>query len=152
MLQAVAGSKQVLFSKALKLRDVWGVVPMKTVLYLILYVLVAAPAFAGKPSAALQVELQNAMLSYNDSILVDGSYSYLDTKTDSLKTIYPANTHPFIVSLGENYFVCSEFITDDGETITADYFIRQKGEIYSVVQMILDDRDSLKKAMKKYGN
>ncbi|MBX2869758.1 MAG: hypothetical protein KTR18_13855 [Acidiferrobacterales bacterium] len=123
---------------------------MKTVLFLILYVLIVLPASAAKPSAALQVELQNAMLSYTDSILVDGGYSYLDTKTDSLTTVYPANTHPFVVTLGENYFVCSEFITEAGDTITADYLVRQIGEKYSVVQMILDDRDSLKKAMKKY--
>ncbi len=114
--------------------------------------LVSPPAYADKLSTELQVELQTAMLTFNDSILVDGSYSYLDTRSDSMRIVYPANAHPFVVTLGEDYFVCSEFINDKGNTITADYLVRKIGEQYKVVQMILDDRESLSLAMKKMGN
>ncbi len=114
--------------------------------------LVASPAAADKLSTELRVELQTAMLAYNDSILVDGSYSYLDTRSDSMRIVYPANAHPFVVTLGEDYFVCSEFINDKGNTITADYLVRKIEEQYKVVQMILDDRESLSLAMKKMGN
>ena len=113
--------------------------------------LVLAPANAGKLSTELQVELQTAMLTYNDSILADGSYRYLDTRSDSMRIVYPANAHPFVVTLGEDYFVCSEFINDKGNTITADYLVRKIGGQYKVVQMILDDRESLQRAMKKMG-
>lgn len=114
--------------------------------------LVAPPAFAAKLSTGLQVELQSAMLAHNDSILVDGSYRYLDTGSDSMRVVYPANAHPFVVTLGEDYFVCSEFINDKGDTVTADYLVRKVEDKYKVVQMILDDRESLSKAMKKMGN
>ena len=114
--------------------------------------LVSPPAYADKISTELKVELQTAMLAYNDSILVDGSYSYLDTRLDAMRTAYPANAHPFVVTLGEDYFVCSEFINDKGNTITADYLVREIGKQYKVVQMILDDRESLRLAMQKMGN
>ena len=111
--------------------------------------LMLTPAYADELSTELQVELQSAMLTFNDSILVDGSYRYLDTTSDTMRIVYPANAHPFIVTLGDDYFVCSEFINDKGVTITADYLVRQVGEQYKVVQMILDDRESLQQAMKK---
>lgn len=108
-------------------------------------------ANAARLSTALQVELQTAMLSYNDSILRDGSYHYLDTRSDTMRVIHPANAHPFIVSLGDNYFVCSEFIDENGDSITADYLVMDIRGKYKVVQMIIDDRESLTKAMKKAG-
>ncbi len=113
--------------------------------------LLLSTAHAARLSTALQVELQTAMLTYNDSILSEGSYHYLDTRSDSMRVIYPANAHPFIVSLGEHYFVCSEFIDDKGDAITADYLVMEIRGKYKVVQMILDDRESLSKAMKKAG-
>ncbi|MGQ7845301.1 hypothetical protein ACUNV4_12540 [Granulosicoccus sp. 3-233] len=120
-------------------------------LIILLSGLMLSTAHAARLSTALQVELQTAMLTYNDSILSDGSYLYLDTRTDTMRVIYPANAHPFIVSLGEHYFVCSEFIDDNGDSITADYLVRKIQGKYKVVQMIIDDRESLSKAMKKAG-
>lgn len=123
-----------------------------TTLLLIISGLVLPGAHAEKLSTELRIELQTAMLSFNDSILTDGSYHYLDTKKNLMSQAYPANAHPFVVTLGDNYFVCSEFIDDNGHTMTADYLVRMINGQYKVVQMILDDRDSLVRAMKKYGN
>ena len=113
--------------------------------------LALTPAYAGRLSTELQVKLQTAMLAYNDSILVDGQYSYLDTRSDSMRVAYPASAHPVVVTLGDDYFLCSEFINDEGNTITADYLIKKSGKQYKVVQMILDDRQSLQNAIRKMG-
>ena len=118
---------------------------------IIVFGLVLPPAHAARLSTALQVELQTAMLSYNDSILSEGEYRYLDTRTDTMRVIYPANAHPFVVMLGDNYFVCSEFIDENGYSITADYLVIPIKGQYTVVQMIIDDRESLVHAMKKAG-
>lgn len=122
---------------------------LQAIALLIVASLSAPPAHAQDIPADVQVRLQTAMLNYNDAILDQGSYHYLDTDKDRMSVAYPANAHPFIVTLGESYFVCSEFIDAQGNTITADYLVRQVDGEYRVVQMILDDRKSLQKAMKK---
>ena len=114
--------------------------------------LFAGSALAEEIPTELQVELQSAMLSYTDSILQDGSYSDIDTEEDLLRTVYPAQVHPFIVKFGPDYFLCSEMITEDGATVTADFLIRQIGDDYRVVQLILDDRPAIQAAMAKLGN
>lgn len=91
------------------------------------------------------------MLSYTDSILDEGAYSYIDTEEDVLKTVYPAQVHPFIVKFGDDYFLCSEMVTDDGTTVTADFLIRRIEDAYRVVQLILDDRPAVQAAMAKLG-
>lgn len=101
-----------------------------------------ADAAADVP-AELQVELQTAMLTHLDTIAPDGVYTYLDTGSQTLRTVYSANVHPMVVQAGDAYFVCSEFIDEDGERITADFLVREVGDGYRVVQMILDDREAL---------
>ena len=125
---------------------------MKAAAFPAIVALSAGSAFAEELPTELQVELQSAMLSYTDSILQEGSYSYVDTEEDVLRTVYPAQVHPFIVKFGADYFLCSEMVTEDGTTVTADFLIRQIGEDYRVVQLILDDRPAVQAAMAKLGN
>jgi hypothetical protein len=126
-------------------------IEMKATSFLAIGLLLTSLAHAEEQSAALQVELQTAMLTYTESIFVDGSYSYIDTKTDALKTVYLANAHPFVLSMGNDFVVCSEMIDDAGNNITADYLVRRIEGKYKVVQMLIDDRESLKNAMSKLG-
>ena len=122
---------------------------MRAALVLVIGLLGTSSAFAEKPSAALQVELQTAMLTYTESVLVDGGYTYIDPKTQALKTVYPSNVHPFVVVLGKDYVVCSEMVDEEGNSITVDYVVRSISGEYKVVQMLLDDRPALKGAMAK---
>lgn len=122
---------------------------MRKTLFLAVGLLAASLAHADKPSAALQVELQTAMLTHTETLLVDGGYTYIDPKTDTVTTVYPANVHPFVVQLGKDYVVCSEMVDEAGNTITADYVVRQIDGEYRVVQMLLNDRESLQGAMSK---
>lgn len=93
--------------------------------------------------AELQVELQTAMLVHLDAIAPDGVYTYLDTGSQTLRTVYSANVHPMVVQAGDAFFVCSEFIDEAGERLTADFLVRKVGEEYRVVQTILGDRAAL---------
>ncbi|NDV01236.1 hypothetical protein [Pseudoroseicyclus tamaricis] len=106
------------------------------------------PALA-EISAEMRVALQGAMLSYVDSVLVDGAYTYLDPTADEMRTVYPANVHPMIVTVGDDYFVCSEMVTETGEQVTADFLVREVEGEWTVVQALLNDRASLETAMSK---
>lgn len=120
--------------------------------------LVAATAFlfTGSALAAdvpteLAVKLQGAMLSHIDEIVVDGAYTYVDSKEQALKTVYPANVHPMIVPFGTDYFVCSEMIDESGNNLTADFLVREVEGEYRVVQTIINDRQTMMAAMAKLG-
>lgn len=113
--------------------------------------LFSTSALAADIPTDLQVELQSAMLSYIDEIVVDGAYTYVDTKEQAVKTAYPANIHPIIVPFGDDYFVCSEMVDDSGNKMTADFLVRLIESDYRVVQLIIDDRKAMEVAMSKLG-
>ena len=112
-------------------------------------ILLAGSGFAAEISTDLQVKLQGAMLNHLDEVAVDGAYTYVDTKADQLMTVYPANIHPFVVPIGEDYFVCSEMVDEQGNTLTADFLVREIGGEYRVVQSIMNDREAVQAAMSK---
>ena len=106
-------------------------------------------AQAQSMSAEQKAQFQSAMISHVEAVSVDGAYTYLDTKTQAIKTVYPANVHPFVVKVAGKVFVCSEMVTETGETVTADFMIEEIDGSYRVVQMLVNNRDALKAAMKK---
>lgn len=113
--------------------------------------LLSAPAVASEIPAELQVKLQSAMIAHIDNVSVDGAYSYVDTQENALTTVYPANIHPFVIGAGEDYFVCSEMINESGDTVAADFLVREVDGVYRVVQMIVNNRPAVMAAIKKLG-
>lgn len=111
----------------------------------------AAPGVAQMADAELRVALQGAMLAHIDALLLDGGYTYLDRTADEMRTVYPANVHPMVVALGEDYFVCSEMVTAEGEAVTADFLVRRIDGEWRVVQTLINDRASLEAALQKAG-
>jgi hypothetical protein len=113
--------------------------------------LIATSAAAADIPADLQVKLQGAMLQRLDEIVVDGAYSYVDPKSQAVRTVYPANIHPMVVPFGDDYFVCSEVIDEAGDNLTADFLVRDVGGTYRVVQVLIDDRPAMMAALAKLG-
>jgi len=97
--------------------------------------------------AELQVELQSVMLNYIDQIAPEGAYRYVDTETNTLRTVYPANIHPFVIQAGDDYFVCAELIDEDGNNLTADFLVRAIEGEYRVVQLVIGDRAAIQAIM-----
>lgn len=118
-------------------------------IWLAIAIMISGPSHAGELSTDIKTKLQSAMITHIDSVTVDGSYSYVDTKSGSFTTVYPANVHPIVLSAGNDFFVCSEMINEEGETVTADFLVREIEGSYRVVQMIVNDRASVKSAVKK---
>jgi len=128
-----------------------GAASMYRFLVAVIAFMAATSALAADIPADLQVKLQGAMLQHLDEIVVDGAYSYVDPKSQALKTVYPANIHPMVVPFGDDYFVCSEVIDEDGNNLTADFLVREIGGEYRVVQMLVGDRQAMMTAMSKLG-
>jgi len=125
---------------------------MQKQMWLIIGTFLASPVIAGSISTDVKTKLQSAMIAHVDDVSVDGAYTYLDTKTNAIETVYPANVHPMVLSMGADFFVCSEMINDKGDAVTADFLVRKVDGNYTVVQMIVNNRAALQAAMKKLGN
>ncbi len=125
---------------------------MKKLLCVVALLLFSGPVMASDIPTEVKAKLQSAMISHVDGVMVDGAYTYLDTTTNAFETVYPANVHPMVIPAGRDYFVCSEMITEDGDTVTADFLVREVSGDYKVVQMIVNNRGALQAAMKKIGN
>jgi hypothetical protein len=121
---------------------------MKTLMMAVAAMLIAIPALAGEIPPDVQVKLQSAMQTHLDEITEDGAYRYLTAKAD-VETLYPANTHPMILPFGEDYFVCSDMVDAAGQSFTADFLVREIAGDYRVVQMLVDQRKIVEKAMGK---
>ena len=125
---------------------------MRAAALLVMVLLAVRSAFAADIPTDVQVRLQSAMLAHVDSVAVDGAYTYVDASSDEIRTVYPANVHPFVIGAGLDYFVCSEMIDESGDTVTADFLVREIGGNFRVVQMIVNDRESVQAAVKKLKN
>ncbi|GAB6040869.1 hypothetical protein [Endothiovibrio diazotrophicus] len=121
---------------------------MKMRYHAIALLLLAGGAVAGEIPAEVQVNLQNAMHHYLDRVSLDGAYRYVDPKSAERVTLYPANTHPMVLSYNDDYFVCSDLVSENGDSHTADFLVRRFGDDYRVVQMLVDQRAAVEKAMK----
>ncbi len=115
-------------------------------------ILSSGPAAAADIPTEVKAKLQSAMIAHVDGVMVDGAYTYLDTTTNAIETVYPANVHPMVIPAGNDYFVCSEMITEGGDTVTADFLVREVSGDYKVVQMIVNNRGALQAAMKNIAN
>ena len=71
--------------------------------------ILAGPATAwGDIPTDVKAKLQSAMIAHVDGVMVDGAYTYLDTTSNTIETVYPANVHPMVIPAGDDFFVCSE--------------------------------------------
>jgi len=124
---------------------------MQKQMWLMIGTLLASPVIAGDITTDVKTKLQSAMIAHVDGVSVDGAYTYLDTTTNAIETVYPANVHPLVLSVGLDFFVCSEMINEKGDAVTADFLVREVEGNYTVVQMIVNNRAALQAAMKKLG-
>ena len=77
-----------------------------------------------------------------------GRFMFVDRQTNTLVGGYSANVHPMIVPYREGVvFVCSEVVTDNGDRITADFLTMKIGNDYKVIEVIMNNRSSVKKMM-----
>ena len=77
-----------------------------------------------------------------------GKFYFVDRQANELAAGYSANVHPMIVPYKDGaIFVCSEVVTENGERITADFLTVPVGDGYKVIEVIMNNRPSIKKMM-----
>ena len=107
--------------------------------------LAAAEEVSAEIKAKAQLTLAQWMKDRSDDT---GKFYFVDRQTNDLVAGYSANVHPMIVPYKTgSVFVCSEVVTENGDRITADFLTVPVGDSYRVVEVIMNNRSSIKKMM-----
>ncbi len=107
----------------------------------------AASAFESV-SANDKILLQATMQQSINQQLVDGKFFYFDAAESKVQTVYPAKTHPMILSYGRHFVLCTNFRTKQGKDVNVDFYIARGNDGFVVFDTLVDDRAPLHKLMK----
>jgi hypothetical protein len=107
--------------------------------------LLKAESVSAEDKAKAQLTLVKWMKARSDD---KGRFLFVDRQTNDLMGGYSANVHPMIVPYKDGaVFVCSEIVTDNGDRVTADFLTVKVGDDFKIVEVIMNNRDSVKKMM-----
>ncbi len=105
---------------------------------------ISAPAMAGDVlSASEKAGLQAAMVQHIDRTLVKGAYLHVDFKDGVVKQLAPAKAHPMIMSMGDNFVLCTEFRAPGGADVNMDFYVARRDKGFVVFHTEVDNRKPL---------
>ncbi|MDP4593288.1 MAG: hypothetical protein NWT00_01830 [Beijerinckiaceae bacterium] len=119
---------------------------MKRFAFLIpVFCLLANPAAAGSSggSAAEKASLQAAMFQHIDQQLVRGSFLHVDFKRGEVEKLSPAKAHPMMLTMGNNYVLCTTFRRQNGTEVNIDFYAAKKEAGYSIFHTEVNNRGPL---------
>ncbi len=104
------------------------------------------------PTPQIKLALQSAMAAFIDNASdADGGFRYIDRASGTVRTAYPGSMHPKIIPLGHDYFLCIEMLDATGAVKLVDFLLRQTAAGWLVVDVMIDRRDLVKKALASVG-
>ncbi|HAD37431.1 MAG: hypothetical protein COA89_11340 [Acidithiobacillus sp.] len=108
-------------------------------------VVAIADEISAEDKAKVQLTLVKWIKSRSDD---KGRFLFVDRQTNDLMGGYSANVHPMILPYKDGaVFVCSEIVTDNGDRVTADFLTVKVGDAYKIVEVIMNNRDSVEKML-----
>ena len=115
----------------------------------VLFVFSSPNAVAEEVSAEVKAKAQLTLAHWmKDRSDDSGKFYFVDRQANELVAGYSANVHPMIVPYKNGtIFVCSEVVTENGDRITADFLTVPVGDGYKVIEVIMNNRPSIKKMM-----
>ena len=122
---------------------------MTRILLVLMLAIYSAGAIADDISAEDKAKAQLTLAKWMKSRSDDnGRFIFVDRQTNDLMGGYSANVHPMIVPYKDGaVFVCSEIVTDKGDRVTADFLTVKVGDDFKIVEVIMNNRDRVKKMM-----
>ena len=122
---------------------------MTRILLVLMLAIYSAGAIADDISAEDKAKAQLTLAKWMKTRSDDnGRFLFVDRQTNDLMGGYSANVHPMIVPYKDGaVFVCSEIVTDKGDRVTADFLTVKVGDDFKIVEVIMNNRESVKKMM-----
>ena len=122
---------------------------MSRILLVLMLAIFSVVAIADEISAEDKAKVQLTLVKWIKSRSDDkGRFLVVDRQTNDLMGGYSANVHPMILPYKDGaVFVCSEIVTDNGVRVTADFLTVKVGDAYKIVEVIMNNRDSVEKML-----
>lgn len=122
---------------------------MSRILLVLMLAIFSVVAIADEISAEDKAKVQLTLVKWIKSRSDDkGRFLFVDRQTNDLMGGYSANVHPMILPYKDSaVFVCSEIVTDNGDRVTADFLTVKVGDAYKIVEVIMNNRDSVEKML-----
>ncbi len=105
-------------------------------------------AIAGQITMEDKIALQTVMQQEIQESLVDGVIPHVDLATGEITELVPTKAHAMILSIGDNYVLCTDFRDPEGKFVNVDYYLTGKDGKFVVFQTEIDNRAPLKKLVK----
>ena len=120
---------------------------MKTILAFLLVSLSMAPAAFARDTTLLKAELQAAMQRHLDRSSIDGALPFMNLETGEVEPLYPTESHPLILTIGDSFVLCADLRTAEGVKRIVDFYLTPAGKRYKIIRMEVDNRAPLKALM-----
>ena len=95
------------------------------------------------------IALQSTLLNFLSERESEGRYVIFNAAAGELMRLSPASLHPKIVPFRNGYFLCADFVTEEGTTHEVDFLVMPVGDGFQITQTLVDDRDAIRKTMGK---
>ncbi len=111
---------------------------------------IVTPASAkSQLSQSDKIQLHVGMQKSIKERLVDGKFYYFDDEAHKMVPLYPAKSHHTILSMGDNFVLCSDFRSESGKSVPIDFYMARNGDAFMVIDTVVGNRMPLMRLMKK---
>jgi hypothetical protein len=100
-------------------------------------------------SVTLLAELQTVMQRHIEGQLIDGALRVRDLSSGDISLYYPTERHSMVMSIDEDYILCTDLVSESGESVPVDFYVTSAGDDYFVYQTEINNRRPLKALMNK---
>lgn len=108
---------------------------------------------ASSLDAVTKAQLQTTMITFLEEAADNsGAFGVIDRDTGLRVAVFPGGIHPRIVPYGADYFLCIEMFDTTGKKYDADFLIRNGTDGWMVVDVMMNQRDLLRKAIANSGS
>ncbi len=112
--------------------------------------LIAAASSGARAQGAVdKARLQAAMQQHIERHTINGAMLHFDSESGAVKPLYPTQAHPMVIAMGEYFVLCADLRDRAGNAMPLDLYMARKGRSYVVFHSEINNRDPLRKLMKK---
>jgi hypothetical protein len=100
-------------------------------------------------SVSLLAQLQTVMQRHIEGQLIDGALRVRDLSNGDVSLYYPTERHSMVMSIDEDYILCTDLVSESGESVPVDFYVTSAGDDYFVYQTEINNRRPLKALVEK---
>ena len=100
-------------------------------------------------SVTLLAQLQTVMQRHIEGQLIDGALRVRDLSSGDISLYYPTERHSMVMSIDEDYILCTDLVSESGESVPVDFYVTSAGDDYFVYQTEINNRRPLKALVEK---